>query len=249
MENEDQNRFSGKADNYAKGRPSYSAELLEYMEEKLGLSSEKVVADIGAGTGIFSKQLQERGCKVFCVEPNDDMRAAAVTTLSGCDNIVIVDGTAEATTLEDASVDLITVAQAFHWFDVEKFKQECQRILKPNGAVALIWNHRDTETEFSKAYQSIFAKYCPNYKGFSGGLQKDDERIRQFFNGKYAYAEFENNITYDRQQFVTRCLSSSYALKPRDAEYENFLSALNQHFDAFEKGGIVIEPNRSVIYS
>ncbi len=246
--NKEKNRFSGKAENYVKGRPAYSAELLEYMADTIGLTSEKTVADIGAGTGIFSKQLLERGCKVVCIEPNDDMRAAAVTTLEGLENISIIDGTAEDTTLEKSSVDLITVAQAFHWFDVDKFKVECKRILKENGIVCLIWNHRDTETEFSKAYQAIFAKYCPNYKGFSGGLQKDDERIRRFFNDKYVYAEFENNITYDRQQFITRCLSSSYALKPCDAEYEKFLSALNQHFDHFENDGVTVEPNRSVIY-
>ncbi len=241
-------RFTGKANHYTKGRSFYATSLLDYIVEVIGVSADSTVADIGAGTGIFSKQLLEKGCRVFCVEPNEDMRSSAAVTLADYDRASIVAGDAENTHLSEISVDFITAAQSFHWFDTDKFKAESKRILKSGGTVMLIWNQRDTESEFGKAYQGVFKKYCPNYKGFSGGLQKHDERIVRYFDGQYSYAEFENNITYDREHFISRCLSSSYSLKAEDEHYEAYLAELNSLFDKYSEGGKVIEPNKSVIY-
>ncbi len=241
-------RFTGKANHYTKGRAAYASALLNYIFETVGVFAESTVADIGAGTGIFSKQLLDRGCSVICVEPNEDMRSSAAEGLAHYENVHIISGDAESTTLGDASVDFITAAQAFHWFDTDKFKRESKRILKSGGRVLLIWNQRDTESEFGRAYQGVFAKYCPNYKGFSGGLQKHDERIVRYFDGQYTYAEFDNHIIYDREHFISRCLSSSYSLKSSDENYKIYLEALNLLYDKYAENGTVTEPNKSVIY-
>lgn len=96
----------------------------------------------------------------------------------------------------------MTAAQAFHWFIPFLFKKECKRILKKNGLVFLIWNIRDMTDEINRESFKIYSEYCPKFKGFGGGIQKDDMRIKQFFGGKYDYLEFENPLLYDKQRFI-----------------------------------------------
>ena len=122
-------RFTGRADVYAKARPGYAEALIEELTAWAGLSPASTVADIGAGTGI-SAQLASTGARVIAVEPNDDMRAEAEKRFAGASNVSVLAGTAEATGIEDASVDLVTAAQAFRWFDCEAFRAECPRILR-----------------------------------------------------------------------------------------------------------------------
>ena len=117
-------RFSDRVDNYIKYRPSYPAEVLDYLAEKCGLAVDAPIADVGSGTGIFSTLLLARGYKVYAVEPNASMQGAAVRQFSGNDNFIPIAGTAEATTLADGSVDLVVCAQAFHWFDAVKTRIE-----------------------------------------------------------------------------------------------------------------------------
>jgi len=135
-------KFTGKAALYNKARLSYAKEFVDYLYGKIGFNSDCTVADIGSGTGIFTKHLLEKGSRVLAVEPNDDMRRYTKINLSHYTNLHTIKGTAENTTLEDESVDFITVAQAFHWFDMLNFRKECSRILKPKGKVILIWNSK-----------------------------------------------------------------------------------------------------------
>ncbi len=239
--------FTGRANDYNKGRPAYSNELIDYMVNQIGITANDIVADIGSGTGIFSRQLLEK-CNVICVEPNDDMRKVAENELSNYLTVQFSDGTAENTKLEKASVDFVTVAQAFHWFDGDKFKAECQRILKNSGEVMLVWNTRNTECEFNKDNEKIFEKYCPAFRGFSGGTQKDDISIQKFFDGKYQYAEFDNPIIYTKEQFVSRCLSASYSIKDGDSGYQEYMNELNALFEKYCENQLLKIPNSSVIY-
>lgn len=107
-------RFDRRVANYAAHRPGYPPELIAFLREELGLGPGSVVADVGSGTGILAAMLLREGCRVFAVEPNAEMRAAAEAALNDDPNFVSVAGTAEETTLEDASVDFTTAAQAFH---------------------------------------------------------------------------------------------------------------------------------------
>lgn len=205
--------FTQKSDVYAKGRPTYATQLIEYLFKEVGLNKNSVIADIGSGTGIFAKQLADFCNKVICIEPNEDMRRAACQDLSFYSNLQIVNGDAENTTLDNSSVDYITAAQSFHWFDVDKFIVESKRILKPNGKVILVWNMRDPGCDFYKENYKLFAKYCPRFKGFSNGTKKDDPKIIKYFSGIYETIQFDNPIMFDRKKFINRCLSSSYSLK------------------------------------
>ncbi|MDE5995582.1 MAG: class I SAM-dependent methyltransferase [Eubacterium sp.] len=116
------NLFNGRAEVYTRGRPSYPKELIDELYTHYGVSSNSVIADIGSGTGKLSKQLLDKGSTVYAVEPNDDMRSIAENELSEYSKFISVSGNAEDTLLPDHSVDFITVAQAFHWFDIKKFR-------------------------------------------------------------------------------------------------------------------------------
>lgn len=196
---ESKDLFSQKGNIYAIGRPTYASQLIEYLFRKVGFNKNSIIADIGSGTGIFAKQIVDFCDTVICIEPNEDMRRVAHRNLSSYPNIQIVDGDAENTKLGNNSVDFITAAQSFHWFDTDKFLAESKRILKPNGKVFLVWNVRDSESELCKENYRIFDNYCPQFKGFSGGLIKNDKRIVKYFSGKYETIEFDNPILFDKE--------------------------------------------------
>jgi len=240
--------FNGRAEDYTAGRPTYAKEFIEYLYAECGMTEASVIVDIGSGTGKFAKQLLEKGSKVFCVEPNDDMRNTAIKELQNFTGFTAVPGTASATTLPDESADFVTTAQAFHWFDVEEFQKECKRILKSNGTAILIWNMRDMDAELNRESHAIYKTFCPRFKGFGGGIEKDDERIRKFFSDKYERLVFENPLFYDKETFIKRSLSGSYSLKKGDGQYEEYITALEELFDKQAVDGILTMPNQTVAY-
>ena len=241
-------KFSGLADTYSKGRPTYASDFIESLYCQYGLSKQSIIADIGSGTGKFSKQLLDKGSFVYGVEPNDDMRNTASKELSDYKNFYLVNGTASKTKLDDKSVDYITVAQAFHWFDTELFKRECKRILKDDGKIFLIWNMRDMTSKINQQCFEIYLKYCPNFKGFGGGIQKDDIRIKQFFDNQYEYKEFDNSLVYDKDTFMSRSVSGSYSLKEGDKNYKTYVEEISKLFDRYAKDGVITMANKTVVY-
>ena len=126
-------RFSNRVENYVKYRPGYPQGVLTLLQDKCGMTGASAIADVGSGTGILTELLLQNGNRVFAVEPNRDMRAAAELLLGKHPNFTSIDGTAEATTLPDQSVEVITAGQAFHWFDREPTRREFVRILKPGS--------------------------------------------------------------------------------------------------------------------
>src|ERR1700704_873866 len=133
-------RFSSRGENYVRYRPSYPSAAIDLLKTRCGLSPGAVVADIGSGTGILSELLLGSGARVIGVEPNDGMRAAAEALLRGEARFRSVKGTAEATALAPASIDLLVAGQAFHWFDVDQARREALRLLRSGGFAALLWN-------------------------------------------------------------------------------------------------------------
>ncbi len=116
MSNAPTERFSNRVDNYVKYRPGYPVEVLTYLKDKFNLTAMSTIADIGSGTGIFTKLLLDEGYAVYAIEPNEAMPQAAEATLVSYKNFYSIPGAAEATGLEADSIDLVVCAQAFHWF-------------------------------------------------------------------------------------------------------------------------------------
>ncbi|MEM9906031.1 MAG: class I SAM-dependent methyltransferase, partial [Cyanobacteria bacterium P01_D01_bin.44] len=135
-------RFSNRVADYIKCRPDYPPTLLAYLTQHGGLTSKQTVADIGMGTGLLTHHFLDHGNRVYGVEPNAEMRSAAVECLHPYAHFHPLDGQAEATTLPPDSVDWVVAGQAFHWFDRPAARAEFERILKPGGRVALVWNDR-----------------------------------------------------------------------------------------------------------
>ncbi len=245
-----ENKFNGMGKIYSKYRPAYSFNFIDYLFTNVGISQSSIIADIGSGTGILTKQLLEKDSKVYGIEPNADMRVIAETNLKSFSKFTSVNGSAENTTIADNSIDYITVAQAFHWFDRERFKKECQRILKPEGKVILVWNSWDNKNELVMENYEVNCKYCPNFKGFSGGMYDkiNEDDFSDFFNGKYETKVFLNNLIFDMDGFIGRNLSSSYALKSSDAQYNDYVNELKKIYKKYRNNGRLIMPNLTRSY-
>lgn len=241
-----ENRFNGKGEIYAKARPKYALELFDYLKNSLNIPVGSIFADIGSGTGIFAEQLLSCGYKVFAVEPNDDMRKKAVEKLSYNENFISVDGNDVNMNLPDNSVNYITAAQAFHWFDFEPFKRECRRVLKPGGKVMIIYNSRDEGARCTKALYNLRHKYNPEFHGFSNGITA--EKCIAFFSGNCNIFHSDNTQKYDRQGYIDRVLSSSYSLKEEDDGYAQYLKEINEIFDIFSLDGLIAIPTETIAY-
>lgn len=222
-------RFSDRVEAYVAARPGYPPSVVATLAAGAGLGPGTDVADLGAGTGIFTAALLGTGARVHAVEPNGPMRAALVELLAGHSGLVVHDGWAEATGLGRGSVDLVTAAQAFHWFDVAAVRAECARILRPGGTVALVWNTRlDDTTAFGRAYEELLRRRGTDY-GEVDHRRNQDERIVAFF-GPGAELErhaFDNRQVLDGAGLRTRLLSSSYAPLPGHPDHGPMLAELD----------------------
>ena len=241
-------KFSGKSDIYERSRPAYAPELIKWLVSTLNLGPQSQIADVGAGTGKLTRQLLTTGATVYAVEPNADMRAKAIALLEDQANFHPIAAPAEKTGLPAQSVHLITAASAFHWFDAQAFRVECQRLLLPGGQVCLIWNHRKLDNEINIAFREIFAKYCPNFSGFSFERQQGHRQLESFFDGKITEKRFDNPVRYDLEGFVGRARSASYAIIPGDDGYEDFIEKLEALFSQHEKNGFIDVPHQSVAF-
>ncbi len=152
-------RFSDRADNYLRYRPSYPAEVVGFFEGRLGLRPHHQLADMGAGTGLFARLFLEKGYKVICIEPNEAMRQAGMEGLQYFPGFLSVAEPAEQTGLPDHSIDFITAAQSFHWMEPVATRWEFLRILRPGGHIVLLWNRLQAGTPFLQAYAALKKKH------------------------------------------------------------------------------------------
>ena len=136
------------AQTYTQGRPEYPTDILPWLKGNLGVAAGKLVVDLGAGTGKFTKLLVQTGADIIAVEPVEEMRLQLETTLP---EVRLLPGCAEAIPLDTGSVDAVVCAQAFHWFASETALREIHRVLKPSGKLGLIWNVRDESVDWVSA--------------------------------------------------------------------------------------------------
>jgi SAM-dependent methyltransferase len=148
--------FAAAAEAYVRGRPSYPAELLPWLTGRVALGPGRTCVDLGAGTGKFTRLLLQTGAEVIAVEPVAEMRAQLV---AGLDGIRALEGTAQALPLQDASVDAVLCAQAFHWFATEAALAEIHRVLRPEGRLGLVWNVRDESVDWVAALTAILSPF------------------------------------------------------------------------------------------
>ena len=243
-------RFASRVDNYVKYRPSYPPEVVGLLSDACGLTSGSLVADIGAGTGLLAELFLKDGYRVLGIEPNREMREAGARLLADYPHYTAIDGTAEATTLDDNSVDLITAGQAFHWFDREKARAEFARILRPGGWVALIWNERRVDsTPFLAAYERLLRTYSSEYTTLNH-RQIDQSTIAAFFApGTYALHAFANTQIFDFEGVKGRLLSSSYTPEPDQPTYQPMLDELAALVHANQVDGkVAFEYDTNVYY-
>ena len=233
-------RFSSRVENYVKYRPGYPPQVLDVLRDECGLTARSVVADIGSGTGIFSEILLRNGNPDYGVEPNAEMRAAGERLLADFPNFNSVAATAEATALPDRSVDFVTAAQAFHWFDRQRTRAEFGRILKPGGWIVLIWNDRQTDsTPFLRDYEALLQKYATDYAEVRH-KELNLARVREFVGTEaVTMTTLPNRQVFDFEGLLGRVLSSSYAPDVGHPIHEPMRKRLDEIFRQHQIGGTV----------
>jgi ubiquinone/menaquinone biosynthesis C-methylase UbiE len=241
-------RFSNRVDNYVRYRPNYPGAIIPFLKSAAGLSPSKVVADIGAGTGIATVLFLKNGNRVFAVEPNDAMRMEAEKSFGAFPQFVSVKGTAERTGLVNQSVDMIIAAQAFHWFDAETTRKEFKRIMKKDGYVVLIWNERRTDTPFLGAYEMLLKQYATDY-GRVDHRNITPEKIAEFFAPSHFDEKvFENDQVFGFEGLKGRLLSSSYIPAEGHPQFPSMIMDLKNLFDTYAANDEVIILYKTILY-
>lgn len=249
MVNNSTTRFSNRVEDYVKYRPDYPTEIVNFLHDTYGLTQDKLIADIGAGTGISTALFLNKGYRVIAVEPNAEMREKAIELLSSFNGFIAHDGTAENTDLTAASIDAIIAGQAFHWFDTVLTRAEFKRILKPGGIVALIWNERKTSSAFEQEYDELIIKHARDYVKVDH-RNIDTERIAAFFNPEPVHLEiFQNKQVFDFEGLKGRLMSSSYMPTKDDEGFDAMIADLKVLFDKFEQDGVITISYDTKVYS
>jgi SAM-dependent methyltransferase len=226
-------RFTDRAERYARYRPGYPEEIVGLLREEIGLQPDWVVADVGSGTGISADPFLAQGHPVFAVEPNAAMRRLAEERHRDQTGFHSVDGSAEATGLPSQSVDLVVAAQAFHWFDQAAARREFRRILREPGWVAVFWNVRRTDASaLMRGYEALIREF----RTTPGTPWQDLER---FLGRPPRKATLANEQIVDFDGLEGLVLSASYVPLEGDARHGPMLDALRDLFDRHQEQGRV----------
>lgn len=233
-------RFSNRVADYVRYRPGYPPGVRDLLRAECGLRPGHVVADIGSGTGFLSELFLRNGNRVFGVEPNQAMREAGEEYLASYDGFTSVNGSAEATTLEPASVDFVTAGQAFHWFDRDAARREFQRILKLDGWLVVVWNERLVEaSSFVREYENLLRNFGTDYERVKENYPTE-VHMREFFSpNQYRASQLPNSQEFDFEGLAGRLRSSSFIPAPDAPNFAPMMAELRRIFDANHKDGRV----------
>jgi len=244
-------RFSGRAADYERYRPGYPKALLHALRDETGLRPGSVVADVGSGTGISSRMFLDLGWVVHAVEPNPEMRQAAEALLGEHPGFRSVAGTAEDTTLPEASVDFIAAGQAAHWFDARKARVEFARVLRTDGWIAVFWNQRRTaSTPFLEKYEALLQRYGTDYRQVRE-TTASEASLRELFGGQaFRRLTFDNEQALDLAGLRGRLFSSSYVPGEGHRDRAPMLDELGRIFrDHQYQGRVVIEYDAELYFA
>jgi SAM-dependent methyltransferase len=211
--------FTRSAAAYERARPDYPAAALDWLMDRLGLRSGATVLDLAAGTGKLTRPLVAAGLEVIAVEPVGEMRSALPPQAT------VLDGLAEQIPLPAARVDAVTVAQAFHWFDGEAALQEIHRVLRPGGALGLIWNRRRMSDPLNRQIEELIGPHRRETPAHSGGTWEEAFRRTELF-GPLEARVFGNEQELDAEGLADRFGSVSFIAALEESERSRLLDAV-----------------------
>jgi SAM-dependent methyltransferase len=240
--------FSNKVADYVASRPDYPPALFEALTARCAIDADKLVVDIGSGTGLLTQGLLRCGYRVVAVEPNAEMRAEADARFRDNSNFRSADGCAESIPLSAGTADLITAAQAFHWFEVDQARTEFLRVLTPTGSVALIWNDRTPDDPLQQALDALFSAYGGAKRG-ALVAHEDRSKVSAFFGAnKPEQLTWPHEHRLDEAGLLSLVFSRSYM---PGRETETGRSAARQAskiFLAFASSGLVVVRYQTIVF-
>ena len=235
-------RFTGKVEAYERYRERYPAEnVLAQLREWCGLRADWVVADVGAGTGMLAEVFLENGNRVIAIEPNEEMRVACERLRERWQGLEVVDATAEATGLVDASVEMVAAGRAFHWFDTQRALAEFRRVLKPGGWVALVSAGRAyVETEQALDFERVLVEFGTDHSYARSTYRVHDKLEELFVDLHKAEIPGEQRMDWE----TLRGFAQSVSVVPQRGTpgFEMFEVELRKHFEKFARGEILTMP-------
>jgi ubiquinone/menaquinone biosynthesis C-methylase UbiE len=236
-------RFSGRVPAYAAHRPRFPQGILAFLRQHNALRENAVVADIGAGTGMLAELFLEAGHRVIAVEPNDEMLEACRELTVRCPALELVKGTAEATTLPEASVDLIVVGRAMHWFDWLQAQREFQRILRRHGWVLVATNgHRDSGSAVSEQLADIFHRWRTD-SAEADSRRDFNERLPAFLDvASWHRTILRHAMKMDFATLLGYAESLSAIPRPGEQGYEEMVTELREVFGVYQREGLLETP-------
>ena len=235
-------RFTDRANAYVLGRPGYPPAAIDALLAGLGEAGEVVVADLGAGTGISARLLAERGAEVLAIEPNAAMRAKA----DPHPRVRWIAASAERTGLGEASVDLVTAFQAWHWFEHRAALDEVVRIVRPGGRAAVVYNERDERDPFTTAYGDLVRRFQTDESERRRADALEGFTRFEGWHGGPRRLEWPNDHVLDRAGLAARAGSTSY-LPQRGPEGEALYAELERLFEAHARDGRVALVMRTIV--
>jgi len=239
-------RFSNRVADYARYRPSYPAGVVDVLRTECGLRPDHAIADIGSGTGLLSELFLKNANRVFGVEPNLEMRQSGEEHLQSYARFTSVNGSAEATALPDASVDFVTAGQAFHWFEPAAARREFTRILRPFGWVVAVWNLRDRESPFNRAYEDILMKYGTDYARVR---EAGAGSLRNFFlDSPFFERGLPNGLLVGWEELAGLLRSASYMPREGHGNFVPMMDSLHELFLSHQENGRVFMKHETHIY-
>jgi ubiquinone/menaquinone biosynthesis C-methylase UbiE len=238
-------RFTGRSKTYERFRLRYPSNMiLERLRSWCDLQPDWPVADIGAGTGMFSEVFLANGNHVIAIEPNDEMRSLCEQLVYTWARLKVRNATAEATGLPDASISMVAAGRAFHWFDMPRALTEFRRILKPQGWMVLVSLGRDRGDD----PQSRDFEYLLTHHGIDDTYARSGfrvhENLRELFAADHYYAEIDGEQQLDWESFLGQTMSLSVVPQPGHPRAENFHRLLLDYFNTYSSNGILTAPTK-----
>jgi SAM-dependent methyltransferase len=232
--------FTGRVAEYERYRVRYPRELLLMLQKRCGMRASDRIADVGAGTGMLAELFLENGNAVVAIEPNEEMRARCVRLRERYPQLTVVDATAEATTLADASVDFVTAGRAFHWFDAERAMPEFRRVLRPRGWLVLAANGRSKgESEQAIELERILTVKGVGHRDVRSRYRMHEIAAQAFAPGTLVQEQLHGEQRLALEEFLGQTQSYSSTPLPGDAKYEGMQRALRDHFAKWQEDGVL----------